>query len=123
MAKGKLEVKHTCIGHTWNRYGRSFVTCGATAKFCRGDNWYCGTHDPVAVKARKEKRDAKMMAEHNKFVAAQEKIRNSRALSVRKAAAYDVLLQAVIAWKGAVGSTAKVRAMTHIERLINNPET
>lgn len=44
-----------CEGRVWQ--GFRFLRCGNTVKVERDGKWYCGVHDPVAKKARDEKRE------------------------------------------------------------------
>lgn len=49
--------KHTCEKSIWTVFYTS--KCGKNAKFERNGKWYCGYHDPVKVKARRDQRDAR----------------------------------------------------------------
>lgn len=43
--------------------------CPKTGKVERDGKWYCGTHDPVKIKERQEKRNAKWEAESEAQIA------------------------------------------------------
>jgi len=51
-----MEEKHTCCASVYSGGYGMVHACGKNAKHERGSKWYCGTHDPVRIK---EKRDAK----------------------------------------------------------------
>lgn len=53
-----MSEKHKCCATVQGEYSHSY-TCGRAAKHEREGKWYCGTHDPVAVKARRDASAAK----------------------------------------------------------------
>ena len=67
-----MSDRETCVGRTWHECGGwgNSSTCGKTAKYEEGGKWYCGTHAPSRIGARREKRDARRRRE--------EEIRNDR---------------------------------------------
>lgn len=48
----------TCCAEISNG-GWSWYKCAKNAKFEREGKWYCGTHDPVRVEARRKEREDK----------------------------------------------------------------
>ena len=56
--------KHTCCGDVTVKMMAFYRTrvCGKTAKYERDGKWYCGVHDPEAIKAKHDKRRAKLNA-------------------------------------------------------------
>jgi hypothetical protein len=58
---GFMSEKHMCCERVWpsDAWSRS-ASCKKTAKVERGGKHYCGTHDPVARKEKKDARDAEM---------------------------------------------------------------
>lgn len=50
------EIRIKCCKDVSKGYG--YRACGRNAKYERDGKWYCGMHDPVAKKARYDKRDA-----------------------------------------------------------------
>lgn len=67
-------------------YGGSFVghRCTRLGKLEHNGKWYCGTHDPVAIEAKRKKRHAKWDAEWKRS----EELRNTQK---RRAAAIEKL--------------------------------
>lgn len=49
--------KHTCEHQTYSRW--TYHACGKTAKYEHDGKWYCGTHYPPNVEARREKKSQK----------------------------------------------------------------
>lgn len=59
-AKKAAPPEHWCIEYIRGRNMWSFsYRCNKRASYERDGKWYCGTHDPVRVKAKREERDAK----------------------------------------------------------------
>lgn len=56
-----MSEKHTCCGQIYSGWGSR--TCGKAAKFERVEGWYCGTHDPIAVQAKRDARNAEYAKE------------------------------------------------------------
>jgi hypothetical protein len=56
-----MSDKHTCCANRFNGYRR--YICGKTAKAERDGKWYCGIHDPVRLKAIRDKTYARYRAE------------------------------------------------------------
>ncbi len=50
------QEKRTCCESVGNYYNTH--PCGNLAKVERNGKWYCGTHDPVAIDARRKNRRA-----------------------------------------------------------------
>jgi len=65
-----MREKHQCCAHFVNPNGwsRSLVRCSKTGKFERDGFFYCGIHDPVAVKERDAKLDAERKQKFKDFV-------------------------------------------------------
>ena len=55
--------KATCAAEVWSndRWPRPYP-CNRRGKVDRDGKWWCGTHDPEAVKARRAKSDARIHA-------------------------------------------------------------
>jgi glutathione S-transferase len=82
-----------CSARVWNGMSRS--TCSRNAKVERNGLHYCGLHDPVRVKEKNDKRNAKWQEEWN---AREERIaanKAAREATEKKIAAFDELLEAV----------------------------
>jgi alkanesulfonate monooxygenase SsuD/methylene tetrahydromethanopterin reductase-like flavin-dependent oxidoreductase (luciferase family) len=69
--------------------------CGNAAKVMRNGIPYCGRHDPVAIRARKDRRNAKWEERWNAEAAAREKVKAARAERDRRADCFDGLLEAL----------------------------
>lgn len=52
--------KPKCEKRIWRRDSFHSAACPNHGKVSRGGKWYCGMHDPVAVQARDDEREAKM---------------------------------------------------------------
>lgn len=86
------EVKQRCcvkVGE-WLRY-----TCSKTGKVERDGKWYCGTHDPIAVKARDDKRMTAWKAKWDAETAANEATAAKRKETQRRADCFDELVEAL----------------------------
>lgn len=55
-----MSGKHECCAHVGR--GWNYRACAKTAKHERDGEWYCGTHDPVARKAKQDVRDEERRA-------------------------------------------------------------
>jgi uncharacterized Zn finger protein (UPF0148 family) len=69
--------------------------CTKTAKVERDGKWYCGTHDPVAVKARDDARSAVRSAQWNAEQAIRARADAEAAEQKRRADLFPVLLNAL----------------------------
>lgn len=86
------ELKHKCCA-TYGSWGQ--YSCYKGAKFERDGKWFCGTHDPVAVKARREKNDAAWQIKYNAEKARTEEKWAKEAETQRRADLYPELLEAL----------------------------
>ena len=83
----------TCCASTWSGYWNK--PCRNIGKVERDGKWYCGIHDPAAVKKKQDARNAAYEAGRKEWQAgidAQVKARNELA---RRAACFDDLLEAL----------------------------
>ena len=85
------ELKHNCCA-TYGSWGQ--YSCYKGAKFERDGKWFCGTHVPVVVKARREKNDAAWQIKYNAEKARTEEIWAKEAETQRRADLYPELLEA-----------------------------
>ena len=86
---------HICCGRVHSGgYGIGH-TCGKTAKFERDGKWYCGTHDPVAQKAKSEARPAAYREEWRIKDEARTSNAKAQAETLRRAGCFDDLLEAL----------------------------
>lgn len=76
--------------------------CGKAAKVIRDGKPYCGIHDPVAVRARKDKRNAEWKERWDAEAAARAQAEAARAERDRRAACFDDLLAALVSMVGLV---------------------
>lgn len=86
------EAKKICCGKTILGslgYGR----CGNAAKVERDGKHYCGVHDPVSAKGRREKRNAELVAEFDARTKLNEGSRTEAARIEQDAARYRWLLK------------------------------
>jgi uncharacterized Zn finger protein (UPF0148 family) len=89
-------VKHDCCASVSpGTYSFRHSKCSKTAKYERDGKWYCGTHDPVAVKAKDDARHDKRRIEWaEKKAQAKEKYATEK-LQAHKEACFDDLLEAL----------------------------
>lgn len=85
--------KPTCCGDVWLSY--RWVKCTKTGKVERDGKHYCGIHDPVAIKAKKDKQHAKWKQEWDAEAAANKAKAAAAAEQKRRADCYDDLLGAL----------------------------
>lgn len=78
------------VGDTWFRHA-----CGKNAKFERDGKHYCGTHDPVAIRARRDKKNAQYDAEYNQRREVEKAKAAALAEQKRRADCFDDLLAAL----------------------------
>ena len=90
-----MSEKHTCCGASWAKGSYRPKTCGKTAKFERDGKWYCGTHDPVAIEAKRVKQNAEFQAKWDARTAAQEAAEAKRKETQRRANCFDELVDAL----------------------------
>lgn len=69
--------------------------CPHRAKVERDGKWYCGTHDPVAAKARRDKKHAEWDEQHRKEIAFAKARNDARQEADRRARRYDDMLAAL----------------------------
>lgn len=92
--------KPTCCGDVWLSY--RWVKCTKTGKVERDGKHYCGIHDPVAIKAKKDKQHAKWKQEWDAEAAAYKAKADAAAEQKRRADCYDELLGALKELRGVV---------------------
>jgi hypothetical protein len=88
-----VTTEHTCIGKVWGGYSSN--SCGKKAKHEHNGKWYCKTHHPPTVEAKKEARNErweKQFAEQRERIAQQEA---QRVEQKRRAGLYPELLEAL----------------------------
>jgi uncharacterized Zn finger protein (UPF0148 family) len=89
-------VKHDCCASTFSgTYGLHHSLCSNNAKYERDGKWYCGTHDPVAIKARDDARNEKWRIERAENKAQANEKDATEKLQAHKAACFDELLAAL----------------------------
>lgn len=87
-----MKEKHTCSGSVWDNHWS--YPCGKSANYEHDGKFYCKTHHPPTVKAKREAQNVKWEAESR-----EQRERRASAQSVqseleRRSRAYD----AVMAW-------------------------
>ena len=84
------DEKHRCSTRLFKRF--SYCPCEHAAKVERDGKWYCGRHDPEAVKRRDDKRNARWDEEERARIGARERanIRTHRIDKLIADAAGDV---------------------------------
>lgn len=87
--------KHRCIGETHPPGIRFGIQCSKNAKVEREGKWYCGTHDPVAVKQKREARDLEWREKYAAERSEEQEKRNAKAEIERRAGCFDDLLSAL----------------------------
>ncbi len=92
-----MTALHKCCAKTGNGYFGS--PCIKSAKYERDGKWYCGTHDPVAIKAKRDARNSEWKREFD----AKNKARDVEIARLneakRRADCYPDLLDALMAAK------------------------
>jgi uncharacterized Zn finger protein (UPF0148 family) len=89
-------VKHNCCAIASSGFYNTYRSkCSKTAKYERDGKWYCGTHDPVAVKARVDARNEEWKIEWAANEAQAKEKDAARILQAHKAACFDELLEAL----------------------------
>lgn len=83
----------TCCRSTWT--GRWINHCHNKAKVERDGKWYCGIHDPEAVKQKRDKRNAAYEAELKETQARIDARAKAEAEMARRAGCFDDLLEAL----------------------------
>jgi hypothetical protein len=84
-----VTTEHTCVARVWGGY--SFNSCGKKAKHEHEGQWYCKTHHPPTVQAKREARDERWEKE---WAERQERIAQ-QAEQKRRADLYPELLEAL----------------------------
>ena len=69
--------------------------CGKTAKFERDEKWYCGIHDPVASKAKSDKRNEEFREKLRREGLVNVAKAKAQAETLRRAGCFDDLLDAL----------------------------
>ena len=88
--------KHDCCASVSpGTYSFRHSKCSKTAKYERDGKWYCGTHDPVAIKARDDARNEKWRIERAENKAQANEKDATEKLQAHKAACFDELLEAL----------------------------
>ena len=94
QAQAKREnAKHTCAGHVFSDYRSR--TCGKSAAHEHEGHWYCKTHHPTTVAAKRAARSELLQA---KLYAEREAARAKKLAAdeqKRRADCYDDLLEAL----------------------------
>jgi uncharacterized Zn finger protein (UPF0148 family) len=92
------EVKHTCCTRVGDWLGHA---CGKNAKYERDGKWYCGMHDPVAIKTKREAKNAEYAEAYNARSASEKAVFDKAKETQRRADCFDELVAALIAYKAA----------------------
>ena len=95
MSEEKPAPGTKCCERTWPAGSYCSCDCWASAKVIRDGKPYCGRHDPLKVKAQREKRNAEWNARREAEKAARAKAEAERAERERRAACFDDLLMAL----------------------------
>lgn len=109
------DKKEGCCAPTQSGGGYRFTPCRKTAKVVRDGKWYCGIHDPEAIKARREKRHKAWVAEHTRKDAAYVAQIEQRARASAKARVFDDLLFALKTVKSSIPIDQTVVVMSHYQ--------
>ena len=114
------ELKHTCCAEVGS--GFMYFPCGKNAKVERDNKWYCGTHDPVAVRERQVKRNTEWRTKLDAVYAAQRKRDAEEKEAKRRADLYPELLDALkemvasYEYEGSSQNPSLLRAVSVIEK-------
>ena len=63
--------RHQCATSVWGQYNSH--PCPNAGKVQRGGKWYCGVHDPEAVRARREEADREWQSKFESQLAAEKR--------------------------------------------------
>lgn len=88
-------AKHKCCGSVWPAGAYRTYPCRHNAKVERDGNWYCGTHDPVAIKEKQDKKNAESDARWKASQKLQADAAAKRNEQERRAACFPELLEAL----------------------------
>lgn len=86
------EVKHACCEMVWARGAYRGYPCGKGAQYEHNGRWYCKTHHPPAVQAKRDARNQKWEADYTARKAEEDAARDAAAEQKRRADAYDRLI-------------------------------
>jgi hypothetical protein len=87
--------KHKCCGSVWPAGAYRSYPCHHNAKVERDGKWYCGTHDPVAIKEKQDKKKAESDARWKASQKLQAEAAAKRNEQERRAACFPELLEAL----------------------------
>ena len=88
-------AKHKCCGTVFPAGSYRTYPCRHNAKVERDGKWYCGTHDPVAIKEKQDKKNAKSDAKWMAIQQLQAEAAAKRNEQERRAAYFPDLLEAL----------------------------
>jgi len=88
-----MTTEHTCIGRVWDGY--RFYLCGKKAKHEHEGGWYCKTHHPPTVQAKRKARDERWEKKWAERRERSEQQEAQRAEQNRRATLYLHLIQAM----------------------------
>lgn len=86
-----MRKEHMCVGVIWDGKYRS--TCRKNTKVERDGKWYCLTHDPERVKARRAEQDRKWTEKRDAQNAARKEREAAEAEQKRRADLFDELVE------------------------------
>jgi len=92
---------HKCEADVWGTH--RYTKCGKTAAHEHEGKWYCKTHHPPTVKAKREARNARWKAESDDKDSARATTHAALAEQKRRADCYPDLLAALIGLERAAG--------------------
>jgi hypothetical protein len=88
-----MTEQHKCCGKVGN--GFSFFRCDRNAKYEHLGKWYCKTHHPPTVWAKREARSAEWNKEFEARQLAIKEVQAAKDEAARRAALYPELLEAL----------------------------
>ena len=88
-----MTEQHKCCGKVGN--GFSFFRCDRNAKYEHLGKWYCKTHHPPTVWAKREARSAEWIKEFAARQLASKEAQAAKDEAARRAALYPELLEAL----------------------------
>lgn len=86
------EVKHTCCAPIYSSGSYRSYRCDKGAKYEHEGDWYCKTHHPPTVKAKRDASYSKWVAERQAQRAEERAAEDAAAEQKRRAEAYDRLI-------------------------------
>ncbi len=103
--------EHRCSGHSHRGYVFQSGQCVFSGKVERDGKWWCGTHDPVRVKERRDKIDADYEAKIARQRDASEKSAKASYNKVWNAAIDAVLESPIDDGRGAFVTVATIESL------------